>query len=430
MKGILMSFDVRWFSAIAVVTGLTATVLRGAEPALPLRFDFGATQAVAGYTQVASDTAYSEDRGFGFEPGGEIRSVQRAGSDPVKSDFCTSDKPFGFSVKLPEGNYRVTVVLGDTEGESDTSIRAETRRLMLKDVRTSGGAFKSCKFAVNVRNSRIGDKGSVKLNDREKLALHWDDKLTLGFSGGRPCVCSVEIAAAPDAVTVYIAGDSTVTDQLKEPWAGWGQMLPCFFDDKVAVANHAESGRALSSFRNENRLEKILSQIKRGDYLLIQFGHNDQKEKGPNVGAFTTYKQSLKQYIAAARERGATPVLITPMHRRRFDDSGHVVNSLGDYPEAVRQTAQEDGVALIDLNAMSKTFYESLGVEGSKKAFVHYPANTFPGQDQTLKDDTHFNEFGAYELAKCVVRGMVAARLDLVHHLREPAQATTADSLK
>ena len=101
-----------------------------------------------------------------------------------------------------------------------------------------------------------------------------------------------------------------------------------------------------------------------------------------------------------------TPVLITPMHRRRFDGAGHIQNSFGDYPDAMRKVAADEHVALIDLMLMSVKFYEALGIEGTKKAFVHYPANTFPGQAEALKDDTHHNTYGGYELARCVVEAM------------------------
>jgi lysophospholipase L1-like esterase len=212
---------------------------------------------------------------------------------------------------------------------------------------------------------------------------------------------------------VFIAGDSTVTDQMNEPWAGWGQMLPRFFKPSVAVANHAESGRALRSFRSEKRLDKILEQIKPGDFLFIQFGHNDMKEKGEGVGPFTSYKADMKQYVAEARKRGATPVIVTSMHRRRFGSDGKIENTFGDYIEAARQAAAEDKVALIDLNAMSKTLYEAWGTHQSKKAFVHYAAGTFPGQDKPLRDDTHFNAYGAYEIARCVVEGIRTSDLPL-----------------
>ena len=242
----------------------------------------------------------------------------------------------------------------------------------------------------------------MKLKARENGYLHWDDKLTLEFNDAHPCVCGIEITRADNAVTVYLAGDSTVTDQPREPWNSWGQMLPRFFKAGVAVANHAESGESLRSFIGERRLEKVLSTIKPGDYLFIQFGHNDQKERGPGVGAFTTYKDSLKRFIAEARQHQALPVLVTPVSRRSFGPDGLISNNLGDYPEAVRQVAKEENVPLIDLNAMSKPFYEALGVEGSKKAFV---------------DNTHHNNYGSYELARCIVEGIKQNKLGLVKFL-------------
>jgi len=120
-------------------------------------------------------------------------------------------------------------------------------------------------------------------------------------------VSGLEIAKVDDAVTVYIMGDSTVTDQTKEPWNSWGQMLPRFFKAGVAIANHAESGESLKSSLNARRLDKVMSTIKPGDYLFIQLGHNDQKERGEGVGAFTTYKSDLKHYVAETRLRGALP---------------------------------------------------------------------------------------------------------------------------
>src|SRR5260370_23937822 len=140
-------------------------------------------------------------------------------------------------------------------------------------------------------------------------------------------------------------------------------MLPRFFKPGVAIANHAESGETLKAFMGERRLEKILDTIKSGDYLFIQFAHNDQKQGANYLDPFTTYKEYLKRYINAAREKGAVPVLVTSMNRRTFDSGGRITNSQGDYPEAVRQTAKEENVALIDLNAMSKIFYEALGPE-------------------------------------------------------------------
>jgi lysophospholipase L1-like esterase len=230
--------------------------------------------------------------------------------------------------------------------------------------------------------------------------------------------------AAKNIVTVFLAGNSTEVDQAEEPYAAWGQMLPSFFvARKVAVANYAESGESLSSFIGERRLEKMLSLMKAGDYAFVQFGHNDMKQQGPGIGAFTSYKKDLKYFIAEVRKKGAIPVLVTSMQRRSFDSVGKITETLGDYPEAVRQTAKEEHTPLIDLNAMSKIMYETWGPQESIKAFVHFPANTFPGQSEELKDDTHFTPFGAYEIARLIVKGIRDNQLGIAAFIKKETPA-------
>ena len=346
----------------------------------------------------ASPAAYSETTGYGFEPASTV--TQGKG-------FVTSDKPFYFSAAVPEGNYRVKVTLGDPEGESMTTVKAELRRLMAERIHTAPGAHETVTFIVNVRTPVIAGDGEVRLKPREKTmeAAAWDNKLTLEFSDTAPKVAAIEIAKV-DVPTVYIAGDSTSTDQPREPFNSWGQMLPRFFKPDIAVANHGESGESLKGFIGERRLAKLETLMKSGDWLFIQMGHNDQKERGEGVGAFTTYKASLKQMIASARAHGTTPVLVTSMNRLTFDAAGKITNSLGDYPEAVRQSAAEEKVALIDLNAMSKPFYEALGPEKAHVAFAG-------------SDTTHHSDYGSYELAKCIVQGIKDAKLPLAKHLVE-----------
>lgn len=375
-------------------------ITRGATPA-GWKFTFGPGKAAPGFVPVTPETLYTAERGYGFEPGG----------------------PSFFSVAVPEGNYRVTLTLGDPSEACETTVKAEARRLMLEKVETAPSQTVTRTFTVNVRRPELWSGGRVRLKRDEQPHRDWDDRLTLEFSGARQGVNSLDIARVDHAVTVYLAGDSTVTDQGQEPWCAWGQMLPRFFGPGAAVANHAESGESLHSFRSERRLDKILETIRAGDYLLIQFGHNDQKEQGVGVGAFTTYKADLEQFVAQARQHGAIPVLVTSMPRRRFDAQGKIVNTLGDYPEAVCQTAKEQRVPLIDLNAMSKTLFEALGPQETLKAFVHYPAGTFPGQTAALKDDTHFNAYGAYELARCVIEGIRASVPALAKFLLPDAPA-------
>lgn len=372
------------------------------------KFDFGAGKVAKGYTQVLPETIYSSQLGYGFEFSSALNVKGYAGTDALRDDYITSDKPFYFSVKLPEGNYNVKVLLGDKNGTTATTIKAECRRLMVENVATAQGKFATAEFTVHVRDSFIHSANSkVRLKAREYEYLHWDDKLTLEFNNTAPKVCAIEITKVENIPTVFLAGNSTVVDQANEPWAAWGQMIPAFFQpNKIAVGNYAESGETLKSFKAARRLEKIWSIAKPGDYLFIEFAHNDQKPGGNHLDPFTTYKQTVKEWIAEARRRNITPVLITSMHRRNFDSLGRIINTLLDYPEAIRQAGKEEGVAVVDLNAMSKILYEAWGPESSIKAFVHYPANTFPNQPKELKDNTHFSTYGAYELAKCVAKGI------------------------
>jgi len=247
--------------------------------------------------------------------------------------------------------------------------------------------------------------------------LDWDDKLTFEFSDIRPCIATLEITRVEDAITIYLAGNSTVVDQDEEPWASWGQMIPKYFKQGVAISNQAESGLSLGSFIGSKRLKKVLSTLKTGDYLFIEFGHNDQKEKGPDDGAFKSYSERFRTFISETRNKGGIPVIVTSTNRRTFSEDGKLINSLGDYPDAARQIAKEQNVSLIDLNAMTKTFYEALGPDNSKKAFVIYPANSFPDQPQAFNDNTHFNGYGAYELAKCIVEGIKANNLNIARFL-------------
>jgi lysophospholipase L1-like esterase len=338
-------------------------------------------------------------------PGFDLNTAPEVGA---KS--CSSDKPFFFSVALPEGSYRVTVVLG-ADQPSTTTVWAEARRLMLEKVFVKAKASVTRTFDVNVRVPEIaGDvTHRVKLKPREIGNLDWDNKLTLEFNGDHPSFRSLTIEPINEPA-IYLAGDSTVVDQDVEPWAAWGQMLPRFFRSGVVVANHAESGETIRSFESEQRFAKVISLMQPGDYLFMQFGHNDQK---PNAVSIADYKSLLIDYIAQTRAKGATPVLVTSMNRRTFDADGKITNSLAGYPNAVREVAAAQHVALIDLNAMSKILFEAMGPEASSKAFMHYPANAFPNQTEPISDDTHFNSYGAFELARCVVRGIRAAKLPL-----------------
>jgi len=324
---------------------------------------------------------------------------------------------------VPDGNYRVTIALGSRKHAASTTVRAESRRLFLENIPTQKKETRTFSFVINKRDTQIRDAqgnvtGHVHIKDREKSKLNWDNLLSLEINGDAPACQTIDIEPADSVITLWLCGNSTVVDQDYEPWASWGQMLPRWFDEHVAVANYAESGETASTFIAAGRLKKILSLIKPNDYIFVEFGHNDQKQKFAGSGAFYNFSTSLKIFIDEARQRGAIPVLVTPTQRRSFDSNGRIQETHGNYPDAMRTVAAREQVPLIELHNMTRTFLESLGEELSKRAFVHYPANSFPNQPQALADNTHFNPYGAYEICKMVIEGMRANHFPFLQYLR------------
>ena len=344
----------------------------------------------------------------------------------IAKGVCTSqqqsggkDQPFYFSIPVPEGNYRVTVVLGGSQA-SVTTVRAEARRLMLEKIPTAAGKTVTRQFDVNVRVPDFikpdGTPGRVRLKPREIGNLDWDPKLTLEFNGGHPAIHSLTIEPITEPV-IYLAGDSTMVDQDVEPWASWGQQLPRFFLPGVVVANHAESGESSNSWVGEQRMAKILSLIKPGDYFFVQFAHNDQKNGADFPEKYRTY---MTDFVHQVRAKGATPVIVTAMNRDNFDADGHIKDTLAPYPQISREVAAATQTALIDLNAMSKTMFEAMGPDGANHAFMKFKAGSYPGVDRDISDTTHFNNYGAYELARCIVQGIRNDQLPIAKFL-DPA---------
>jgi lysophospholipase L1-like esterase len=423
-KQICMSTKILIIFFILTTASLTAEA-QGKKPLSVYKFDFGSGKAAKGYNAVSAATLYNNDLGYGFESTVGLTAVNRKGNDALRDDFISSSQPVFFSVDLPEGNYNVSLLTGDRDGASSNTVRVECRRMMVEAIKTKKGEIANTLFTVNVRDSIIRGSGAkVRLKPRERSYYHWDNKLTFEFNGDNIKLVALEITPAADVTTVFLAGNSTVVDQAEEPYAAWGQMIPSFFEPgKVAICNLAESGESLSSFISARRLEKALSMMKKGDYIFIEFGHNDQKQTGAGIGAFSSFKKDLNRFIADVRAKGGIPVMVTSMNRRNFDSTGKIVNTLGDYPQAMRQVAIEQKIPLIDLNKMSKVLYEAWGPVQSIRAFVHYPANTFPGQDKALADNTHFNPYGAYEIARCIVNGIRENVPELAIHLRKNIKA-------
>ena len=333
--------------------------------------------------------------------------------------FDDLDRPIDFSVKVPDGNYRVTVTLGSKKRAAQTVVRAESRRHYTDLVTTKKGQFQTVTFTVNKHEPTIDASTSVKLKPRELSYKNWDEVLNLQFCGPAPAVQRITIEPDTAAVTVFLCGNSTVVDQEQEPWASWGQMITRWLDERVVIANYAESGLSATTFLAQLRLDKILSQLREGDYVICEFGHNDEKEKRAGDGAWYSYSRNLKIFADRVREKGGNIIFVTPTARRFFnDDQKTLRNTHGDYPEAMRTVSRRENVPLIELNGMTHTFYEAMGFEGSKRALVHYPANTFPDQPKALADNTHFNPFGAWEVAKMIVMGLKQMDSPLVQYLR------------
>lgn len=398
----------RLYFLIAVFLS-ACTVQKQTQKKDSFKFDFGTSKAAKGYVAVTSDDVYSIEKGFGFDLGTRPEVIDYGGEDALKGGFVSSDTPFYFSVKLPEGNYKVTVTLGDLKRKTTSTIKAESRRLMLEDIRTESGEIRKETFIVNIKDRKIDADTQVRLKERELTKLDWDEKLTLEFNL-QTSLHAIEIAKVEDQITIFLAGNSTVVNQEEEPWASWGQMIPRFFKPGVAIANHAESGLSLGSFIGSRRLDKILRVIKVGDYVFVEFGHNDEKEKGPNDGAYKSYSERLRIFAREIKKKGGNLVIITPIARRSFGENGKMNNTHGDYPDAARKVAKEVDVPLIDLTTLSTTLFEALGPEGSKRAFVIYP-------ELGLNDNTHFNTYGAYQLAKIIATSIKDKELDIAKYL-------------
>ncbi len=228
---------------------------------------------------------------------------------------------------------------------------------------------------------------------------------------------------AKDPITIFLAGDSTMAAKREEkrPETGWGEFLQQHFDEsKVRVDNHAQNGRSTRTFIAEGRWQAILDKLRKGDYVFIQFGHNDSsKEKVDRYTPPADYRANLIRFVSEVRARKSTPVLLTPVMRRRFDKDGHIQESHGEYPDIVRSVAAETNVSLIDMHLMSQKVLVQYGVEGSKKLFLQLAAGEHANYPQGVTDNTHFSPMGAEIMAGLAVDGIREQKLGLTKFLKK-----------
>ena len=218
-------------------------------------------------------------------------------------------------------------------------------------------------------------------------------------------------------VTIYMIGDSTMANKPlnDNPERGWGQLFPKCFNEKVKIENHACNGRSTKSFINEGRWDSISMKLKKGDYVFIQFGHNDEKIADTTRYAepHTTYKKNLERFVTECREKGAIPILLTPLMRRRFDDQGNVIDTHGEYPDVVREVAKQQHVLFIDMHKKSEKLIKEYGVEGSKALFLDIKPGVYKSLPKGRTDDTHSSELGATKNAQLAMEGIKELGINL-----------------
>ncbi len=238
-----------------------------------------------------------------------------------------------------------------------------------------------------------------------------------------------QTGASLPTLTLHMVGDSTMANKPvipANPERGWGQMLQMYFKDSVRVENYAQNGRSTKSFIAEGRWDKVLAAIKPGDFVIIQFGHNDEKTNDVKRGTapFGDYTANLVRFIRETREHKATPILATPVARRKFDETGALTNSHGVYPDAVRKVAATEKVPLLELCSATEKLLQQLGPESSKRLFGWIPAGEFAPAAKKLEDDTHFNAYGASRVCDLAVVELEANVPELAAHLNRSSKNT------
>ncbi|XZF16307.1 rhamnogalacturonan acetylesterase [Chitinophagaceae bacterium MMS25-I14] len=244
-----------------------------------------------------------------------------------------------------------------------------------------------------------------------------------------PLLALMAFTAAPEKkIKVYLIGDSTasVKETKAYPETGWGMPFSYFFDSTVIVDNRAKNGRSTRTFLSEHRWQPVADSLQPGDYVFIQFGHNDEsKEKTDRYTTPEEYKANLVKFISETRAHKAWPILLTPVSRRKFDSAGRALETHEIYAPLVHEVAQQQHVPLIDLDEKSKALLQRMGAENSKLLFNQLEPGEHPNYPDGVKDNTHFNELGARKIAEIVLAEIKELHLDLADRIvkgRKPAK--------
>lgn len=310
-------------------------------------------------------------------------------------------EPLLIEIPVPNGNYEICVTV-KAHGDTVFSLLSQSRRFMAQDVEIKKGCETDITFTANVCDFHKHGEEYTPVNSAQIYIL-CDGDIT------------VTAAASPvDVPTIYIAGDSTVTDQPaeypyvpSETYCGWGQMFPQFLENGIAVSNHAQSGSTTKDFMNTN-WTAFKDKLKTGDYFIIEFGHNDQKDE--TLDAFGGYSDNLRYYINFAREHGATPILCSPINRIIFQEDGKLLNILGEYRNAVKAVSEEMNVPFIDLWSRTTEYFETAGPVKSWN-FLRCKGEA--------RDYTHTNDIGGNLIARFVAQEMIKQNVKIAEFIRK-----------
>ncbi|NPA09317.1 MAG: rhamnogalacturonan acetylesterase [Chlorobi bacterium] len=223
--------------------------------------------------------------------------------------------------------------------------------------------------------------------------------------------------------TLFLIGDSTMANKEnpdKNPEHGWGQVFPQFLTTGIEIQNHAVNGRSSKSFRTEGRWDKVEKQLKKGDFVIIQFGHNDQKIKDSTkfTNPYTQYRANLERYVYEARAKGAIPVLMTSIVRRNFNDNGVLIDTHKEYPLVVRMVANDLKVPFVDMQLLTEQMEIAYGPENSKKLHLYYKEGEDPYYPKGKEDDTHLSRLGAETVAKLAAKSLKALKIGLEKYIK------------
>ncbi|MGJ9383825.1 rhamnogalacturonan acetylesterase [Salipaludibacillus sp. CF4.18] len=389
----------------ASVFTISATRVNSLEVPLQKRYDFGPSDSsvVADYLKVTEESIYSKETGYGFSDIANVMAIYQEEAQGIERDFISYSNT-AFLVDLPNGDYTVSVVSGDIHESTEFGIKAESIQ--------------------KVENTSL-HAGQITESDFEIAVI--DGQLSIELTGDQPKINAIVITKLPNRQaakhpTVYVASDSTAQTYKRDlkPQAGWGQMLPSYFNKKLTIANHAIGGRSSRTFYTEGRLDNILRELKPRDFVLIQFGHNDATSFVPErYTPVADFKEYMKTYVTGVRQRAGIPILITPVGRRDFDTETEKFNtSFPEYKQAMEEISKDLDVLLVDLNTSSREYYDELGPEGTRSVFLHVDEGTYSAFPEGKIDDTHFQEYGADQIAKLLSEGLVKLDTTLAEYYK------------